>query len=152
MLAGPAAYALIRRHESIRLRSYLDQKGVWTIGWGHTGDDVGPGMLIGLQDAQRLLDEDVHFAEFQLNRMLITPVSQNEFDALVSLLFNIGQARFKSSSLLRFLNFGERKKAGDEFLRWDKVTLPNGKKIISNGLSKRRKAERDYFLTGILDQ
>jgi len=151
MMASPAAYAMIRRFESLRLRSYLDIKGKWTIGYGHKGDDVGSGMIIGLADAQRYLEEDAHFVEFQLNRMILRPVDQWEFDALISLGFNIGTEALRTSTLLKFLNFGEMKKAGEEFLKWNKVTLPNGKKVVVPGLTSRRYLERQYFLTGKMD-
>ena len=151
MMASPAAYAMIRRFESLRLRSYLDMKGKWTIGYGHTGDDVGPGMIIGLADAQRFLEDDVHFAEFQLNRMILKQVEQWEFDALISFAFNVGTEAFRTSTLLKFLNFGETKKASEEFMRWTKVTLPNGKKVVANGQTNRRFKERQYFLTGKMD-
>jgi lysozyme len=153
MLASPAAYAMIRRFESLRLRSYLDQKGKWTIGWGHTGDDIGMGMIIGLADAQRYLEDDVHWLESQLNRMILKSIEQWEFDALISWAFNVGTGPkgAKGSTLIKFLNFGEHKKAADELLRWNKVTLPNGKKIISSGLTNRRYLERQYFLTAKMD-
>jgi lysozyme len=106
------------------------------------------GMIIGMADAQRFLEDDVHWVESQLNRIILREIPQHEFDALISWAFNVGTTRARGSSLIKFLNFGETKKAADELLAWNKVTLPNGKKVISNGLVNRRRAERQYFLTG----
>lgn len=150
MIASPAAYTLIKRFEGLRLRSYVDMAGKWTIGYGHTGEDVGPSMIIGLSDAQRMLADDVEFLEHALTRMIVHHIEQWEFDACISLAYNIGTEAFKRSTLLKFLNFGESKKAAEEFLKWCKTTLPDGRKITVPGLTARRVAERQYFLTATL--
>jgi lysozyme len=150
MLAGPDAYRLIKHFESLRLISYPDPKGILTIGWGHTGDDVHPHMIIGKEEAERLLCEDVHFVENQLMRMIVRhPIAQHQFDALVSWAFNIGVERAKKSTLIKFFNFGEDDKAATEFLRWSVVKI-HGKRTQFRGLMNRRSAERELFLTGHL--
>lgn len=148
MLAGPNAYRLIKDFEGLKLHSYLDVGGRATIGWGHAGDDVHHPMIISREEADRLLEEDVHFVETQLMRMISRePIPQQHFDALVSWAYNIGVERAKKSTLIKFYNFGEDKKAAAEFLRWSHVKV-YGKPTIFKQLVNRRNAERELFLSG----
>ena len=150
MQASQNALDLIRHFEGLRLSSYADAKGVWTIGWGHTGDDVHPGMTIDSAEAQRLLDNDVDFAVSQLNRMITRePNLQHHFDAMLSLVFNIGAERFRKSTLLKFYNFSQDKEAANEFMRWNKVKI-YGKLTPFRGLTNRRQTERTLYITGKL--
>lgn len=151
MKASRNAYELIKHYEGLKLRSYMCMAGKCTIGWGHTGDDIGHGMIIGLADAERYLLDDVAYLELRLTKMILREITQNQFDACISLSFNIGDENFRKSTLLKFLNFGEFKKAAEEFLNWRYVKLPNGKKQIARGLMTRRATERHLFLTGKLD-
>ena len=80
-----------------------------------------------------------------VNRLVTVPLNQNEFDALVSLVFNIGGTAFRKSTLRAKLNAGDRKGAADAFLSWNKITK-GGKKVALEGLTSRRKAERLQFL------
>ena len=112
----------------------------WTIGHGHYGPDVKPGQRINRKRALELLRQDAHEAANAVRKHVRVPVNQCEFDALVSLAFNIGVGAFASSTVLKQLNKGRRYRAGLAFLMWVKAggrTLP--------GLVRRRRAERRLF-------
>ncbi len=91
----------IKNWEGLRLKAYKCPAGVWTIGYGHTGPDVKPGGTITQAQADALLDKDTDDAESAVNTLVKVPLSQNQFDALVSFVFNTGIGSFKNSTLLR---------------------------------------------------
>jgi len=132
---------LIKHFEGVRLTSYRDIVGVLTIGVGHTGPDVFDNMTITAQEANDLLGIDLHIAETAISKNVKVPLNQNQFDALVSLVFNIGTGAFKNSTLLRVLNTKDYLHAADQFLVWNKA----GGKVVQ-GLANRRMAEFDLFL------
>jgi lysozyme len=142
---SPAGIAAIKRHEGLRLHAYQDSAGVWTIGHGHTGN-VQPGQHISEAEAEQLLRDDLAQAEAAVNNGVRVPVTQEQYDAMVSLAFNIGGSAFGKSTLLQKLNEGDIHEAANEFLRWDKITV-NGAKEVLPGLTSRRRAERAMFLT-----
>ena len=154
-----AGLSLIKGHETLVTFTYDDAvyppkpfrggkpKGTLTIGYGHTGPDVKPGMRITDEEADRLLSEDIGVAERAVASKVKVPLSNDQFSALVSLVFNIGVAKFGTSTLLKRLNAGDYVGAADQFLVWDKTTIA-GKKVQSKGLAKRRPIERDLFLRG----
>lgn len=150
MKTSSAGRALIESREGVVLTAYRDDAGILTIGVGHTSAAGAPrvtaGMTITLQEARDILSRDLAIFEAAVNVVVKVPLVQNEFDALVSLAFNIGAGAFKGSTLLRKLNAGDRKGAADQFLVWNKITVGK-KKVVSNGLSNRRKAERQQFLS-----
>lgn len=139
MSLSNAGYGLIKHYEGCILVAYKDAVGVWTIGYGHTGDDVKPGMKITLFDADELLRKDVNRFENAV-RKLCPVTTQNQFDALVSFAFNLGEGALKESTLRRKHNDGDYAGAATEFLRWNKA----GGKVLS-GLTKRRQAESDLY-------
>jgi lysozyme len=141
---SPAAIALIKRHEGLRLSAYQDPGGVWTIGWGHTGD-VTPGHVITEHQAEALLLLDAQTAAAAVNRRVRIPLEQHQFDALVSFVFNLGEGRFAESTLLKRVNQGCHGAAAAEFLRWTKGRH-HGRKITLGGLVKRRDDERRLYL------
>ena len=145
MKISPAGIAAIKRHEGLRLHAYQDSAGVWTIGHGHTGN-VQPGQHISEAEAEQLLRDDLAQAEAAVNNGVRVPVTQEQYDAMVSLAFNIGGSAFGKSTLLQKLNEGDIHAAANEFLRWDKITV-NGAKEVLPGLTSRRRAERAMFLT-----
>ena len=141
MKASEKAYNLIRNFEGCRLMPYLCPAGVWTVGWGST-TDVTPGELITMAQAEDRLKNDASAAEQCVNDAVNVPLNQNEFDALVSFVFNLGCGNFRKSTLLKMLNDSDYEGAGMEFRRWDK----GGGKVLP-GLVRRRLAEQRLFET-----
>jgi len=131
---------LIKEFEGVKLRSYQDEKGVWTIGFGHT-HGVRPHQSITREEAEKLLLEDLEQFEKSVFDCVKVSVSQNEFSALVCFAYNVGLGALKSSRLLHDLNQNQKLSAADEFLRWDKLGGRSCK-----GLLRRRSAERSLFL------
>lgn len=132
---------LIKKWEALRLEAYLPTKDdVWTIGWGHTAG-VYQGMKITEAQAEEFFDEDVKWAEDAVNKLVRVVLTQNQFDALVSFVFNIGLPQFSKSTMLRKLNTGDYEGAASEFPRWNKQA---GK--VLKGLVNRRQEEMEYFL------
>lgn len=132
---------IIKESESLQLKAYKCPAGILTIGYGHTGPDVLPGMTINQVAADVYLKLDCAVAEHAINRLVKIPLNQNQFDALVSLVFNIGTGAFQRSTLLKRINEGDFGAASDEFLKW---TKSKGKELP--GLVIRRNKERNLFL------
>lgn len=142
---GDAGLALVKLAEALRLKAYAatpDEaaRGIWTIGWGHTRG-VKEGDVCTVAEAEAFLREDLADSETTVWNMVRVPLTQNQFDALVSLAFNIGSGNFALSTLLRRLNLADYAGAAHEFTKWDKQS---GK--ILKGLTIRRTAERELFL------
>lgn len=132
---------IIKKHEGLRLEAYLPTPNdVWTIGYGHT-HTTKQGMKITAGQAESLLRKDILWVEKAVNKLVVVPLTQNQFDALSSLVFNIGEKAFGSSTLLRLLNSGDYEGAANQFPRWNKQ-----KGRVLNGLTKRRQEERQLFL------
>ena len=132
--------ALTERFEGVRLTAYQDQVGVWTIGYGHTGPDVHPGLVIAQDEAAALLAADVADAAACVNQDVTFQLTQNEFDALVDFVFNLGKSAFAGSTLLRDLNSGDCTAAAAQFDAWDHA----GGMVVA-GLLRRRQAESAMF-------
>jgi lysozyme len=135
---------LIKSFEGVRLKAYKDPVGIWTIGYGHI-EGVFPGQVITMIEAEHLLRKDLSSRENHILRVLAVSVSQNQFDALSSFVFNVGTTSFSKSTLLRKLNKGDIAGAANEFPRW----VFAGKQKLA-GLVKRREAERQLFLKASL--
>jgi len=131
--------------EALKLDRYWDNEDGWTIGWGHLikPTEQLPNTIT-VEKAVELFKTDVMWAEDFVDKVVKVPLTQQQFDALVSLVFNIGASRFYDSTLLKLLNKGKYNKAADQFRWW---RLDDGK--VSNGLVKRRAQETDIFLNGI---
>jgi lysozyme len=139
---GPPGLAIIKSCEKLRLRAYLPTPNdVPTIGYGHT-EGVKMGDVCTAAQAEKWLIEDCDAAEICVNGRVKLPITDNQFDALVSLVFNIGINAFASSTLLRKLNSGDYAGAAAEFKRW---RFQKGEELA--GLVKRRERERKLFLT-----
>ncbi|MNR27868.1 Lysozyme RrrD [compost metagenome] len=132
---------LIKRFEGFELEAYQDSVGVWTIGYGHT-IGVKPGDRITQAQADLTLMRDLTIYETGVSNMVLKPITQGQFDALVSFAFNLGIGALGKSTLLQKLNAGDPVGAVMEFQRW---VYAGGKKL--NGLVKRREAERDLFVS-----
>ena len=134
---------LIKQSEGLRTKAYDDTGGVKTIGYGHTGDAVKKGK-ISEAEAEALLQQDVAEAQSAVDSLVQVPLSQSQYDALVSLAFNIGYGQLEQSTLLKKLNAGDYEGAAKEFERW---VFDDGKKLP--GLVKRRQREAKLF-SGVL--
>lgn len=135
----------IKEHEALRLTKYQDQAGKWTIGYGHL---IGPFEsfpgAITEEKALSLLVRDLDTAESAVNALVTVPITQEQYDALVSLAFNIGAGAFRTSSVLRRLNAGDTAGAAAAFALWNKVNI-GGRLVASAGLSTRRASEAALF-------
>lgn len=136
---------IIKEHEGLRLIGYLPTPNdVPTIGWGSTSIDgrkVVLGEEITIEQAQRQFENDLERFENSIVTLVHVPLTQNQFDALVSFVYNIGEGAFRSSTMRRMLNSGDYQSAADQFPRWNK----QAGKVLS-GLTKRRLQERELFL------
>ena len=115
----------------------------WTGGWGHTGPEMHYGMTFSREQAVAWLRQDVASAEATVKRLVHVELNQEEYDALVDLVFNIGSGYFDTSTLLRKLNAGDTDGAIAEFAKWNKA---GG--LVLAGLVKRREADRVLFQLG----
>ena len=135
----------IKSHEALRLKAYQDSKGVWTIGWGHT-KGVKPGDVITRAQAEQFIRDDFAWVERTLNADLVAGrdkplVTQNEFDALCSLVFNIGSQAYLDSTVRRKIKQGDKMAAARAFKMW----VYSNHKFVQ-GLANRRADEARLFL------
>ena len=131
--------AMIRQAEGLRLSAYKCPAGIPTIGYGHTAG-VKMGQVIDKAEAESLLLGDVASFELAVLGMVKVPLTQGQFDALVSFAYNLGPANLESSTLMRLLNAGLYADAANQFCRWNKAA---GK--VLPGLTARRTAEKSLF-------
>lgn len=150
MKTSDAGVSLIKKHEGLRLQAYADPAHGWavpTIGYGHTSAAGAPmvtrGMSITAAEADAILRRDLGQFEQAIMDLVKVPLTQNQFDALVSFTFNLGAGNLRSSTLLKKLNAGDYVGAAFEFPKWNKA----GGKVLP-GLVKRRADESDLFISG----
>lgn len=141
-----AALTLIKQWEGKRLTAYQDVAGVWTIGYGSTSN-VHPGMVITEQEATARLRSDLADAEQAVWNAVDVDLTDNQFGALVSFVFNVGVGAFRSSSLLRKLNAGDYAAVPGELAKWNKARV-GGVLTPVAGLSNRRAAEAGLWARG----
>ena len=139
-------YVIIRQFEGLRLKAYLDGGGVWTIGYGTikypNGQSVKSGDTCTESQAEAWLKSDCKWVDACLDKYVIVKVTQNQFDALASFVYNIGESQFRTSTLLKMLNAGSFALAASNFDRW---IYDNGK--VEKGLVNRRAMEKKLFLS-----
>jgi lysozyme len=144
MRTSTTGQRLIAEFEGCKLTAYKCPAGIWTIGIGHTTAAGKPvvksGMRITQAEADEILARDLVRFEDAVGRLVRVPVTQNQFDALVSFAFNLGEGNLATSTLLKKLNAGDYAGAADQFARWNKA---KGKVLA--GLTRRRAAEADLF-------
>ena len=143
MKASEIALGLIKRFEGLKLEAYkpLPSEKYYTIGWGHYGADVKMGMSITQKQAEEFLKGDIKPVERLLNGMGIN-YTQNQFDALVDFIYNLGEGNFKKSTMYK--NIVARKsdvEITDQMVKWVNA---GGRPLL--GLKKRRVAEANMFL------
>ena len=136
-----AGLDLITRYEELRLNRYTDSAGVPTIGYGHTGDDLPESITV--DQAEAYLRADLADACRAVENYVTVPINDNQYAALVSLVFNIGSGAFQGSTLLRHLNAEEYELASEQFEMW---RMAGGER--SEGLVRRRAAEQQLFRMG----
>ena len=145
--------AVIKNFEGLRLDAYRDSAGIWTIGYGstsyHDGKTIKPGdKLADEVQADALFRNTLGQYENAVNSFVKVPLTQNQFDALVSFAYNEGTGALEESTLLHKLNEKDYPATADQFLVWDKITDPQtGEKKVLDALVKRRTQERQLFLT-----
>ena len=151
MAASSKCLDLIKKWEGLRLNAYLDSGGVPTIGYGHT-KDVAMGQTVTKDEAEYMLAMDVLWAEKCVNDTITATLNQNQFDAVVSFIYNVGPGKsaikdgfvtLKSglpSTMRRKINAGDMAGAALEFTKWN---LAGGKPLL--GLTRRRKEEKELF-------
>lgn len=130
----------IKKHELLCLVTHNTKNGVLKIGYGHT-DDVYMGMKIDKQQAEKLFIEDIEKAEACINSLVKVPLSQGQYDALISFTFCFGEKVFMRTAILKLLNDGDYNGAADKFLIWDRY---QGR--ADSSMHLRREKEREMFL------
>jgi lysozyme len=140
MTTSRAGLRLIKEFEGLRLGAYICPAGVWTIGYGHT-KGVKQGQVIDQSKADDYLVEDIAPIERQLNKLNLN-FRQEQFDALVSWIFNLGGGNFQSSTMLKRIDSdADDVEITDQMVKWVNAA---GKPLV--GLKKRRIAEANMFL------
>lgn len=133
---------LIINFEGLRLDAYKCSSGVLTIGYGHTVG-VKNNDKITLDIAELFLNNDIKNCENVLNKLCKVSLTQNQYDACISFIFNVGAKFFETSTLLKLLNLKKYNEASNQFERW----IYDSQKRPLEGLKRRRKAEKELFLT-----
>ena len=139
-------YAIIREFEGFKAEAYLDTGGVWTIGFGTikypNGQRVKKGDTCTREQAEQWLKNDCKWVDTCLDKYVTAKTTQNQFDALASFVYNIGETAFAKSTMLTLLNQNNFTAAANQFDRW---VFDNGKRIT--GLANRRTKEKALFLS-----
>jgi GH24 family phage-related lysozyme (muramidase) len=144
MKTGTTGLNLIKGYEGLRMSAHYTPNEEWTVGYGHSST-ARHGMSVTEGDAERLLRTDVQPIEKTIADTVRAPLNQNEHDAIVSLIFNIGEENWKRSTVLRKLNEGDKLAAARAFEMWTKARV-NGELVQLDGLVRRRAAEKSLFL------
>lgn len=146
---SPKGIELIQSFEGFSSKAYDDGVGVWTIGWGtikyENGVRVKRGDSITVQRALELFMHDLTGFEKAVRSLVKVPLTQNQYDALVSFTYNVGIGALQGSTALRKLNLSDYQGAANALLSWNKGRV-NGRLVELKGLTRRRNAERDLFL------
>lgn len=137
-----AGVTLVREFEGCRLDAYRCPAGIPTIGYGATGPDIRMGMRWTQEQADERLAEDLARFAAGVERLVQVDLTDNQFAAIVSFAFNVGLGALRDSTLLRKLNAGDYEGAADQLPRWNR----GGGRVLA-GLTRRRAAERDLFLS-----
>lgn len=140
MMISPNGIKMLEEFEGLRFEAYLDTKQIWTIGYGHTGPDVHKGLVWTQKQAEEAFEHDLMTAEQAITDLTKVRLTQNQFDALTSFVYNVGIHAFANSTCLNKLNKGLFTDSANEMLRWWHAAGSE------EGLKKRRKIEHDRFL------
>lgn len=145
MKLSDAGMALLGELEGFRGTKYLDQGGRPTIGFGHLIKPSEQFDKITKEEAMDLLRVDVEEAEDAINDLVTISLSQNEFDALVIFVYNIGRSALRSSTTLKVINSGNKRQVPKWLRKWVYVTIDGGAKLRSDGLENRREKEIELW-------
>jgi lysozyme len=146
MVVSPQGIAFVKQEEAFTPTVKKDV-GRHSIGYGHTiqpGDNITP--PITEAQATDILNDDLYKVAQVINENVTAPLSQNQFDALASLIFNIGEAAFEASKLLRVLNSGDYAAAAQQFAQW-RMSRRSGARTVDPVLVGRRQREQQLFLS-----
>jgi lysozyme len=143
-LITDAGIKLIQSFESCTLTRYQDEGGIWTQGWGHIKGITADSQPITQNQADAWFLEDISIAEASVSCLITERLTDDQYDAVVSLAYNAGSAPLLGR-LGRYLNSGDMNKAAAEFDKWVHVK-ENGIEVVCNGLVRRRAAEKQLFL------
>lgn len=135
MQFSPNGMGLLKIREGVRYKAYKDTKGIWTIGVGHTGPEVKEGLVWTDNQVNQAFMHDIQWAVDSINGVNAV-LNQNQFDALVSFVFNIGATAFATSTMKRLLDKGKYAEAAAQFDRW----------VIPKEITSRRMSEKAQFL------
>jgi lysozyme len=139
MAIAKSTLSFITKEEGLRNKAYKDSKGLWTIGVGHLIKPDEQHLLTATltdEQVEELLQSDLRWCQDSVDNNVKVPLTQNQYDALYSLCFNIGETNFRKSTVLRKINENDLKGAADAILMWNKPEV----------LINRRKRERALFL------
>lgn len=140
MTPSQACITLVKQFEGCKLKSYLDQRGRWTIGYGCTGGNIGPSTVWAQEMADQELQVRLDAVGRIISQKVVPMLTQNQFDALCSLVYNIGVGAFSNATFLKLLNARDMVGAAKMFPAWDHV---DG--VVNAGLLRRRLAEQALF-------
>jgi len=143
MNTSPDGIAVLKYFENCSLTAYPDPAtggAPWTIGWGHTGPEVVPGLTWTQDQAADQLVTDLSSREQTVSGAVTAALTQGQFDALVDFVYNLGAGNFLSSTLLCLVNAGDMTGAAAQFARWNKAAG-----VPMRGLTRRRAAEAALF-------
>lgn len=143
---SPAGISLVKKWEGWSAKAYKDPVGVWTIGWGTIGPEARPGRKITKKQGEEFLRRELAEQEGYVKHYVRVPLTQHQFDALVSLVYNIGAGNFSRSTLLKLVNRGNFSGAAAQFARHNTARdRETGKRIVLRGLTNRRLEEALLF-------
>ena len=131
-----------------RAKAYKDAVGILTIGWGHTGSEVHPDLIVTEEEAEELLTRDLAKTEQAIVDLVKTPINQNQFDALSSFVFNLGKGALANSTLLKQLNAGNIDAVTSEFGKWIYAGKGSQRKAL-DGLKRRRASEAALWIAPV---
>ena len=139
MKPSDACVGLVKQFEGFSATAYQCPAGVWTVGYGTT-ENVEAGDTVTPEEAESLLAGDLMAASKAIDELVDVPLTQNQYDALTSFVYNVGREALRKSTLLRLLNGKNFAGAAKQFQRWNK----GGGQVLP-GLIRRREAERELF-------
>ena len=138
-----AGLSIIKRFEGLQLKAYKCPAGKYTIGWGHI-DKVKASSVATEEECEEFLRQDLQAVHTAIDRYVVVPLTQNQYDALASFVFNLGAGNFLKSTMLKKLNSGRYDEVPEQIMRWNKARVAGELRPLK-GLTRRRAAEAALF-------